>query len=305
MFLCVCSSCFNFVTHLPEYVQTLFVHADHPLSYNFTIYDQLLKEVVKDDLVDYAAVKKSKLLDQAVSELARTSPEDLEDDTKKLCFWINAYNLCVLKALADKYPGEIMKTDGRVVALDTTIHIIGGKTYKLDIMRASQVLPRIKAHPFTLFLVCDGMRGAPPLLNHALEEKSFVHEGKEAFFKYIKDKHNVLWNPLSEILCLSPFFKWNEIVWGPNTSPGGAVIQYMPQVGEPDVERVMFVKYNLPFNYFLNDINLKIVSPKKATDKSSKSDSKSPPASDPKSPPGDSKNPPMKESSETESAPQK
>src|ERR1700678_2862883 len=95
---------FHTISHAGEFIAPLFIHVNHPLTYNFTDYDSLLKSVVKDHRVDYQNLKKSKLLDEAVADLSKTSPDHLDSPEEQLCFWINSYNLLVLKAISDAYP---------------------------------------------------------------------------------------------------------------------------------------------------------------------------------------------------------
>ncbi|HEY9713635.1 MAG TPA: hypothetical protein V6C72_09200, partial [Chroococcales cyanobacterium] len=64
----------------------------YPQSYKFETYDKLLHQFVKGKLVDYTGLKKSPLLNQAVAELEKVSPDSLPTDNDKICYWINAYN---------------------------------------------------------------------------------------------------------------------------------------------------------------------------------------------------------------------
>ncbi|MGC5352351.1 hypothetical protein ACPXAT_27350, partial [Klebsiella pneumoniae] len=75
--------------------------------YHFPTYDNVLHHVVSGDAVNYEALKSDEMrkeLDSAVDELAKLNPDQMESQQEQTCFWINSYNLLVLKAITDLYP---------------------------------------------------------------------------------------------------------------------------------------------------------------------------------------------------------
>ena len=70
-------------------------------------FDVLLERIVDPPLVDYEALVVNRgRLDQYVESLGLTDPEALGRAPRgdQLAFWINAYNACMLKIVADHYP---------------------------------------------------------------------------------------------------------------------------------------------------------------------------------------------------------
>src|SRR5581483_9389465 len=79
------------------YIQGLFIQVQRPVTFQPAAYKTLLKKYVKDGKVDYAHMKRSPELAAAVDELEKTSADNIVNDSDKLAYWINAYNLITLK----------------------------------------------------------------------------------------------------------------------------------------------------------------------------------------------------------------
>jgi uncharacterized membrane protein YdjX (TVP38/TMEM64 family) len=82
----------------------------------------VLAQVVRDGGVDYAElVRRRALLDDYLSSLAAVLPTTLEDadGDSRLAFWINAYNACMLRRVADHYP--IRKGGGLMARIRNSI----------------------------------------------------------------------------------------------------------------------------------------------------------------------------------------
>ena len=67
----------NIVMHAGDAVRAVFIKVNHPLVYRNKGYDSLLKKVVKDNFIDYQALKSGPVaqeLNDAVDDLSKTSP---------------------------------------------------------------------------------------------------------------------------------------------------------------------------------------------------------------------------------------
>jgi hypothetical protein len=191
-------------------IQAAFIKIEHPAVYRFVTYNQLLKAYVRDELVDYRGLKKDeKRLKQCVDELARVSPDHLQNRTEELCFWINAYNLLVLKNIVDRYP--IRSTRAIANSFSLRDFLVGGKPYSVEKIEMLQLRRLLSGQDGRiLFTVCGGARGYPPLLDHALEPARLTNDFEQACVKFINTNQNVYFDEDSDTLLLSPFFKWNE-----------------------------------------------------------------------------------------------
>ncbi len=70
-------------------------------------FDRVLEQVVDPPVVDYEALIEIRdELEGYIESLGSTDPEILQRSTREeqLAFWINAYNACMLKIVADHYP---------------------------------------------------------------------------------------------------------------------------------------------------------------------------------------------------------
>ncbi len=244
----------QFLSNVSSYVQSVFVHVEHPLHYNFNQYNQILAGSVEDDLVNYRQLAHSQELANAVHELEKISPDKIVDENEQIAFWLNTYNLLTLKAIADHYPIQNLSQ----IAEDLSLHkyIVGGQTYSLSEIEADKLLPLISAgKPLSVFLVCGGTIGYPPLLDHAVGQ-NLDAEAKAQARKFINSRQNVLFDADSETLFLSPFFKWHERLFQKDYgTPFDLVNSFFPADKKMDLASAKITRtYMRSFDMRINDI---------------------------------------------------
>jgi hypothetical protein len=248
----------NAITRLPMFIMSFFIPVQHPIVYSFPKYAQLLPQIVKGDFVDYQSLKKSKLLDEAVSDLGHTSPDSLEDADQRFCFWLNSYNLLVLKAITDKYPIERL-TDPKLSHMGTNKYFVGGKPCSIEEIRKLQLIPRISAQePKALFLACGGCIGSPPLLNHVILPKTLKEDSESAAAKFVDKKENAHYDAIHKTFILSAFFMYNDPVFSRFGGPHVFVNNLLPKDKQLDIQSrdVLFQTYAQRLNTYLNDTAL-------------------------------------------------
>lgn len=103
-------------------------HAQSTASF-FKKADLVLNTYVKQNKVDYKAISEdSDLLDDALNDAKNISVSPLNSKTYQ-AFWINMYNLLVIKGISDSYPIKSpLDIDG---FFDTTTYSVGGKKVTL------------------------------------------------------------------------------------------------------------------------------------------------------------------------------
>ena len=69
-----------------------------------TAYTALLRQHVREGLVDYAALKGDVRLDAYLGQIAATDPAAFPSAKARFAYWINAYNAYTLKLVAEHYP---------------------------------------------------------------------------------------------------------------------------------------------------------------------------------------------------------
>jgi hypothetical protein len=102
-------------------------------------YDEILDANVRDGLVYYRALKAERgRLDGYVASIAGASVDSAPRE-ERLAFWLNAYNVLVLKTVVDHYPIPLRSSDypARSIrqipgAFERTVHRVAGKMVTLD-----------------------------------------------------------------------------------------------------------------------------------------------------------------------------
>ncbi|WP_290699609.1 DUF547 domain-containing protein [Lacinutrix sp.] len=126
--------------------------------------DAFFKANVKSGKVAYDVIKKdTKALDE-VLKVAEGISVSKSDANNYQAFWINAYNLSVIKGIVDNYPTKSPLDDKGF--FDKTKHSIGGKQITLNDVEHKLLRGNFKDARFHFVLVC-GALGCPPLINKA------------------------------------------------------------------------------------------------------------------------------------------
>ncbi len=192
------------------YMQTWLIHVDHPATYKFTTYDQLLQKHVKGGLIDYSSLHHdTRLLKQAVNEIKHISPDRISTAEAQLSFWINSYNLLVVQNVVDHYPLSSINDLPETARLRE--FVVGGKAYSLENIENWEIRPRLTGtNVKALFTICSGARGYPRIGYHALDPTHFQDEIRTATEAFVNNPENVFYDSNTSAFYLSLFFKWNE-----------------------------------------------------------------------------------------------
>jgi len=131
----------------------------------FTNADTFFKAYVKNGLVNYAAVKANpQALDKLLENAASISVSKSDAATYQ-AFWINAYNLAVIKGIIKKYPvKQPLSIKG---FFDKNTYLLGGSKITLNDIENKKLRAVFPDEPrFHFVLVCAGL-GCPPIINEA------------------------------------------------------------------------------------------------------------------------------------------
>lgn len=172
----------------------------------------VLQGAVKNERVDYAALKKSPdALGAYLAALATVSEKTFNgwEKNQRLAFLINLYNAATIKLVVDNYPLKSIKDIGNFLKgpWDQPVVHLFGKTVTLnhiehDIIRAEYGDPR--AH---FALVCASI-GCPPLRAEAYDaarlDGQLDEQGRVFFATASKNRLDAK----AGVLHLSPIFKW-------------------------------------------------------------------------------------------------
>jgi hypothetical protein len=259
---------FNLVSHSGDIVRSLFLKVEHPLVYHFTGYNDILKKVVSGHAVNYEVLKAdpelNKELNGAVNELSKISPDQLESAQEQTCFWINTYNLLVLKAVTDLYPTDSIMSRKSPRAFNTTKFLIGATELSLQDIFKGHLIPAIAGKPEDLFLTNGGAQGFPPLLDHAIVPKTLEADAAQAASSFVNNPENAQYKRDRKTFILTPFFKWHEGLFDSAGGPHEWANNFLPSSKAAVLTDIQALSTYAPdFNWRLNDT--KLVAPKEGT----------------------------------------
>ena len=126
--------------------------------------DAFLKANVVNGKVAYDAINKNKSALDEVLKTAEGVTVSKSDAKNYQAFWINAYNLSVIKGLIDNYPTKSPLDDKDF--FDKTKHSLAGKSIVLNDIEHKLLRAQFKDPRFHFVLVC-GAVGCPPLIGKA------------------------------------------------------------------------------------------------------------------------------------------
>lgn len=210
----------------------------------FTATDAFFKTYVEGGRVDYKAIVEDPSSINRVLGMAEKISIPREHSKEYQAFWINSYNLLVIKSVVDNYPiGSPLDKAG---FFDKTKHIIGGKELTLNDIEHKMLRAVFPQEPrFHFVLVCAGL-GCPPIINKAyapaslevqLEEQTKLALNDPLFIQVNKNK-----------VKISQIFEWYKNDF---TQDGNSLVDYINKyrsITLPEKAKVSFYEYNWALN---------------------------------------------------------
>ena len=201
-----------------------------------------LSTYVKNGRVDYKAISKNptvlnSLLDQAAQvNVLISEPENYK------AFWINAYNLAVIKGLVNNYPTKSPLDDKGF--FDKTTYKLAGQELSLNGIENDLLRAKFNDARFHFVLVC-GALGCPPLISEAyipgtLEAQLTQQTQKAINGNFIKVSKNKV--EVSEIM------KWYKADF---TQNGQTEIDFINAYRNTRISKQLKLSY-FPYNWNIN-----------------------------------------------------
>ncbi|WP_158844814.1 DUF547 domain-containing protein [Algibacter sp. L1A34] len=135
--------------------------------------DSFFKEYVVNGKVDYSKINADQAQLDEVLSLAEGITVSKNDANVYQAFWINAYNLSVIKGIMDNYP--LNSPLDKKGFFDKTTHALGGKNITLNDIENKLLREAFKDARFHFVLVC-GAIGCPPLISKAYLPKTLNNQ---------------------------------------------------------------------------------------------------------------------------------
>jgi len=194
----------------------------------------IIKTHLKNDMVDYAGLKKNPGELTAYLDTLAAVPEAAFKKWNKdqqMAFLINLYNAATLKLIVDHYPLKSIKDIGSVLKGPWKQEVVRlfGKLETLDhvehdLLRANYKDPRIH------FAVNCASIGCPVLRPEAFQAATLDSQLEEQARKFLQDSSKNRLDTKNKILYLSPIFDWFK---GDFTAKSGTVEKFVAPYFKP------------------------------------------------------------------------
>lgn len=165
----------------------------------------LKKNVTPEGKVDYFSIKKSP--GELVYILSNIEKLDTKFSDKKVAkaFWINVYNLRVIKSVVDKFPIEsVEKVPG---FFSTETFMVGNQELTLDDIE-NVILRDLFFDPAIHFALTSAANGGAPLLNTAYLPTTVDEQIKARATLVINSKYYFYVDKENKIIELPKIFEW-------------------------------------------------------------------------------------------------
>lgn len=130
----------------------------------FSKSDAFFKANVSNGKVAYSKIQANQADLNSILKIAEGISVSKSDANNYQAFWINAYNLSVIKGIIDNYPTNSPLDNAGF--FDKTEHNLGGKSITLNDIEHKLLRGQFNDARFHFVLVC-GAVGCPPLINKA------------------------------------------------------------------------------------------------------------------------------------------
>jgi hypothetical protein len=180
-------------------------------SYPFPVkkYEAFLNQFVKNGLIDYKAVKlKPKFLNEIVKTLETAYPGNYI--AAKQAFWVNAYNITVIKSIIERYP-DITSTIKVPGFFNINKHLIAGLHVTLDEIQ-KKILMGLKRDSRYHFALNCGAKSCPILQNFVYTPLEIERQFQFSQQNFLKSHYAFRLSGNS--LMLNELFSWYQEDFG-------------------------------------------------------------------------------------------
>lgn len=208
--------------------------------------DDFFKSYVKDGRINYLAIKKDEKSLATLLKMAKNIEVSVHNPNYYQAFWINGYNLLVIKSIVNHYP--ISSPLDKPGFFDEDKHEIGQKWVTLNEIEHQLLLEKFNYDPrFHFVLVCAGL-GCPPIINQAY--KPHVLDEQLTRQTQLTINHPDFVSVNKNKAKVSQIFEWYNDDF---TSNGKSLIDFINQYRNlklPQKTKILFHQYNWSLNEF-------------------------------------------------------
>lgn len=206
--------------------------------------DAFFKMYVKNGRIDYKNLKNNASLNNLIKEVSSAKLTNANSKTKQ-AFFINAYNLHVIKGAADAYPlKSVLDVNG---FFDTKKRLIAGEKLTLNQLEKDRLLKTYKDARFHFVLVC-GAVGCPPITDFAYRPGKLEQQLATQTRKALNDPTFVKVNDAAKKVELSQIFEWYSKDFGGSKASAIQFINKYRKTPIPSSYKVGFYSYDWSLN---------------------------------------------------------
>ncbi len=168
--------------------------------------DSFMHKHVHDGLVAYSTIKQSpKALETLAASIAVFDLAQLPDESGKKAFWINAYNVLVIKSVVANYP---IKSPMDVAGFfDKQKHKIAGEKLTLNEIENIKLRKKYGDARIHFALVCAAL-SCPPLVAQAYFPDGLDKQLDERTRSNLNDAEFIRLDGMAKKVSVSEIFKW-------------------------------------------------------------------------------------------------
>lgn len=205
--------------------------------------NSFLSKYVSQGKVDYQSIKNnSSELDKLIGQIKTINLSSLSEKTKK-AFYINAYNILVIKSVVENYP---IKGPLTVPGFfDKKQHVIAGERMTLNDIENKKLRAAYNDSRIHFVLVCAA-KGCPQIVPFVYTPEKLQDQLMTQTKKALNDDAFVRVKPNEKKVLISEIFKWYK-----EDFPD-AIIEYLNKYRSQKILTDYTVDY-YPYNWDLND----------------------------------------------------
>ncbi len=169
--------------------------------------DSFLNTTIKNTKVDYESIKKNTANINELLKIASLINLSKENSNTQKAFWINTYNLCVIKSVIDKYPVNSPK---EITGFFNEIQFnIAGNLITLDNIENKMLRDEKFDNRLHFALIC-GANGCPSILNQAFMPLTLEKQLDDQTARAFNDKNFIRFKTKENVAVLPQIFNWFE-----------------------------------------------------------------------------------------------
>lgn len=200
---------------------------------------------VKNGKVAYSDIKNNTTDLDALLQMSKEIIVTKSNVDEYQSFWINGYNLTVIKSIVANYP--IKSPLDKAGFFDKTKHKIGGKDITLNDIENKLLRGNFPNEPrFHFVLVCAGL-GCPPIINNAYKPSTLEKQLQLQTEIALNDTKFIQVNKSK--VKISQIFEWYKGDFTKN----GSLVDYINQYRKEQLPMKAKVSY-YPYDWTLNDL---------------------------------------------------